>query len=270
MDEQHILTRQETLSEIVAELVRPTNLDVLPLVVGISSLDLDDTNDVDLFIKPEENLEEALLCSEAPQDWEAMVILAEGLAREEDGSSMDVVTGYGLGRNGEEASVIMSVEGTKVSHMQSHGKFPDLVRRCLGLETMPCMEQPIDMMVRQWLAAILVMSERTGGIDSWQEAALCHAMCEKGDKTPSPKELAAAAQKMCARGSWEVIRRAVAEGSIKNEEISAEMAGWMDEGIFARYTLNQWMDMDEGLEAVKSVLDGGVFEDVADCVDAHF
>ncbi len=290
------IRRQKQLTEIVSELTDPSKKEIFPIITGVASLD---ETTVTLYFpaKAPTSVAEDLLGFVAPAGWDALVVVAEGLAHSETESSKDVIVGYGLGRHGEEVSVLrIEDEEALVSTLPSEGRVLDCCRRVFSLDTPPGKQSTVELIISAWLGRIFVkaarasqdpsldmqeilqkaeeldMAEDLDDIDDldWQALAKLHPLISHEDtELLSPEELGKQIRELCVSGSWGKIRQAVAEGEIKHASITAEQAEWMDDAMFSRWCLADFPDSDAVVDSLSGLLPQAVFEELALSLEEH-
>jgi len=285
------IRRQKQLTEIVTELSEPSKSEVFPLIVGVASLD-EETIKLIFPAKAPTSVVDSLLGFVAPADWEALVVVAEGLAHSEAEDRQDVIVGYGLTRLGEEISVLrLPDEEVLVSTLPSEGRVLDCCRRALGLETPTIENSTVELIVSAWLARIYsdakTANEETklnllknlngtdgdtpeastsGELSDWQSLARRHPLVDSEDEELSPVELGEQVRKICEAGSWGKIRQAVAEGEISHVSITAEQAEWMDDAMFSRWCMADFPDSEALLDKLAEILPPDLYRDLTLCL----
>ena len=147
------IVRQRRLTELVKELSSPNKHDVLPLIVGVSDLE-SDTVSLHIPEKAPEDVVETLFGFVAPPSWEGLIVVAHGRAYCEGEMEDHVTIGYGLGRNGEEVSVLRRKTEVLVSTLSAEGRVLDCCRRAFGLSTPPAQEGIVELFIAAWLGRI--------------------------------------------------------------------------------------------------------------------
>ena len=147
------IVRQRRLTELVKELSSPNKHDVLPLIVGVSDLE-SDTVSLHIPEKAPEDVVETLFGFVAPPSWEGLIVVAHGRAYCEGEVEDHVTIGYGLGRGGEEVSVLRRKTEVMVSTLSAEGRVLDCCRRAFGLSTPPAQEGIVELFIAAWLGRI--------------------------------------------------------------------------------------------------------------------
>ncbi len=139
-------------------------------------------------------------------------------------------------RHGTERATAALDDGTVVDEPGT-GTVTDALRRCLRLPTAPPPVASSELFAAQWLGSI-ALSERAL---TWPEVALRHPallLLAKGGHRPQPEELIGSGRSLHRAMSWEQLRVRAA-GGLHDEGlgIAANVASWMDDGMFARWIL---------------------------------
>lgn len=287
------ISRQKQLTQIVVELSDPDRSEVFPLIAGVASLD---ESEITLYFpaQPPTSVVSDLLEFVAPKDWEAIVVVAEGLAHSQEEGSQDVTIGYGLGRHGEEVSVLRPEgEDMMVSTLPCEGRVLDCCRRVLKLPTPPAKKDTVELIISAWLGRVLTRaafgienptpglvklldaiagasesggSEDPGELDWWAIAGL-HPLVDDEDGLLTPAELGLQVRALCAQGSWGRIRKAVGKGSIQHQNITASQADWMDDAMFSRWCMAEFPESEEVMDCLADILPGDLFDMVAESLE---
>ena len=162
------IVRQRRLTELAKELSSPERHDVLPLVIGVSCLE-SDTVSIHIPEKPPEDVVETLFGFVAPPSWDALIIVAHGRAYSNGEEEDDVTIGFGLGRKGEEISVLHRKTEVVVSTLSAEGRVLDCCRRAFGLSTPPAQEGIVELFIASWLGRIFRAAG--GDIGDWGDEA---------------------------------------------------------------------------------------------------
>lgn len=287
----NFIRRQKQLTEIVTNLSNPNKSEAFPLIVGVASLD-EETVKLIFPAKAPTSVVDSLLGFTAPADWEALVVVAEGLAHSEAEDQKDVTVGYGLTRLGEEISVLrLPDEEVLVSTLPSEGRVLDCCRRAFGLDTPPVQNSTVELIVSAWLARIYsdakTASQETDmdlpknlneadkdapevststDLSDWQSLARRHPLVDCEDEELEPVELGEQVRKICEAGNWGKIRQAVAEGEISHVSITPEQAEWMDDAMFSRWCLADFPDSEVLLEKLAEILPSDLYGDLTLCL----
>ena len=162
------IVRQRRLTELAKELSSPERHDVLPLVIGVSCLE-SETVSLHIPEKAPEDVVETLFGFVAPTSWDALIVVAHGRAYSDGEEEDDVTVGYGLGRNGEEVSVLHRKTEVLVSTLAAEGRVLDCCRRAFGQSTPPAQEGIVELFIASWLGRIFRAAG--GDIGDWGDEA---------------------------------------------------------------------------------------------------
>lgn len=295
------IIRQRRLTELAKELSSPERHDVLPLVIGVSCLE-SETVSIHIPEKPPEDVVETLFGFAAPPSWDALIVVAHGRAYCDGEEEDDVTVGYGLGRNGEEVSVLHRKTEVLVSTLSAEGRVLDCCRRAFGMSTPPAQEGIVELFIASWLGRIFraaggdigdwgdeasrwgdeasqqVPSEQSlesvAALD-WPSLAMLHPLIEGSDIEQSntaesdilsPENIGARARELCRNGSWSRLRGAVASGEMPHSSITSEQAAWMDDSMFARWCLAAFPDSNELAGRLGDLLPTELHQKVLECL----
>ena len=162
------IIRQRRLTELAKELSSPERHDVLPLVIGVSCLE-SETVSIHIPEKPPEDAVETLFGFVAPPSWDALIVVAHGRAYSNGEEEDDVTIGFGLGRKGEEISVLHRKTEVVVSTLSAEGRVLDCCRRAFGLSTPPAQQGIVELFIASWLGRIFRAAG--GDIGDWGDEA---------------------------------------------------------------------------------------------------
>ncbi len=142
-----------------------------------------------------------------------------------------------VGRNGVERATATLSDGTVVDE-PGRGTVTDALRRSLRLPTDPPPVTSAELFAAQWLSSIIA----AGRTLTWTEVALRHPalqVLQAGGHHPQPEELIGCGRSLHRSLAWEQLRQRVADGRLDlGLGITAGVAGWMDQGMFARWALS--------------------------------
>jgi hypothetical protein len=130
----------------------------------------------------------------------------------------------------------------------------DCLRRCFDLPTPPPVGGPGRLQTVAWLAAIFERAENARRPLSWSDVAKLHPVARVigSDLEESGSPLLAGMVRAAGSAwSWERLRHQAAEGDDLQDLIDPELAAWMDEGMFARWILDDLPSPDEMLAALR-------------------
>lgn len=179
------------------------------------------------------------------------------------------------------AAVAVSDDAGQVSGVDITGGvdgfISDISRRILGLDTPIEPTPPIDAVLASWLTIVLDIASdvRTRHlVTTWRDVVAIHPLAdmirltdEFGDPL-SPGELAQRCFDRVGWWSWQWIRDALLNGELGDESsplchdiaLSADELAWMDTGMFARWTLGLYREVDELLNDCSLFLERAVYE----------
>lgn len=184
----------------------------------------------------------------APGEWSAFGIRARGQARhldQPDRAPSPTAMTFLLDRHGTEASVLRLDGEVSEPPGPAIGTVPDLCRRVLGIATAPAPASTELLWTSIWLDRVLDAwgqpHRRRHVSSSWRQIALLHpavqAASPEGTAWAEPATLVAAARSHAAATSWSELRRNPSRVALPDDPIEADVALWMDDGFFARWTL---------------------------------
>ena len=264
-----------------AEPTEPTALvDVLePLAVRVATLHADavgwegpnqlvavragDGADLEVALAPVDgDLAEGIVGFTAPDGWDAVGAAALGWLRPLDergrpgrreGRTRTVLLVH---RSGATASVLWPEGGDPdLVPGPVEGRIADLLRRAVGLPTAPPEASVVELFALHWLAALL--EAEPGSLATWEAVAGHHPLLVQLDAGENP----AAAGCLVAMGGpaglfgpWDEIRRSCARGALTLAGVDPALAGWFDEGSFARWVLGSFPRLEVLLDAVEPSL----------------
>lgn len=282
---ESFIVRQRRLTELVEELSSPDRPDVLPLIVGVSDLEADT---VSLHVPDEapNDVVEALFGFVAPQEWDALIVVAHGVAYSESEKGDNITIGYGVGRKGEEVSVLRREADVMVSSLPAEGRVLDCCHRAFALSTPPAQENIVELFISSWLSRIF---RATGGdsttdgeagaeevrksddleseILGWPLLVKLHPLIEEEGGYLSPIDVGIQTRELCQKGSWGRLRRAVETGDMSHSSITSEQAGWMDDSMFARWCLAAFPDSEELADRLYELLPAELYQMVMECLE---
>jgi hypothetical protein len=136
----------------------------------------------------------------------------------------------------------------------SEGRVLDCLRRCFDLPTPPPAVSPARLQAIAWLAAVLDRARVARRRLSWSEVSQLHPVAQAlGTELVSPgaRQLAGLLRVVGSAWTWEDYRQLAERNSDLQDIIDPKLAGWMDEGMFARWILSDLPAADELLAAVR-------------------
>ena len=164
-------------------------------------------------------------------------------------------------------------DGATHAEPPGEGRVLDVLFRCLGLPTSPPAEPASEIHSAAWLASVIdggMSSERrltwsdierlhplarllSGDIEVPLDAGDDDQVDDDDDEAEARRELADLVRISAAAWSWEEIRTQAAEGELE-AFVDAELASWMDEGMFSRWLLSILPSVDQLLEVARPML----------------
>lgn len=142
-----------------------------------------------------------------------------------------------LDRSGEERATATLDDGTVVDEPGA-GTVSDALRRCLGLATPAPPVGSGELFAAMWLSSIASSRRRL----TWAEAVMLHPamqlLARSAGRRPQVEELVSSGRSLARAMPWGELRLRAASG-VKDGGIgvSADLAAWMDDGMFARWVL---------------------------------
>jgi hypothetical protein len=247
----------EVFGDVVAAQGQPTWIRILGPRAGADPDDLM----VAFSTQPD-----ALLGWVATSDCDAVGVLATGRLRVLAGgpSPAEHLAGRRIriacvvARSGAMTSKVVLPDGTAVDQAPTEGRMLDCLRRCFALPTPPPMASPSRLQTVAWLAAILERAEAARRPLNWSDVAKLHPVARvigsDLDRSCWQPWLPGLVRAAGSAWSWESFRLQAAGGEGLRELIDPSLAGWMDEGMFARWVLDGLPSPDEMLAALRPQL----------------
>jgi hypothetical protein len=185
----------------------------------------------------------------APPEWAAFGIRARGRAHHLDEPAAAPVasaTTFLVDRTGAEASVLRLDGQVTDLPGPALGTIPDLCRRVLDLPTAPAPTSTALLWTSMWLDRVIEQwgqpHRRRDLSSSWGRIAVLHPAVH----APSPPDVIAfgdpaslitVARSHAAAASWEQLRRSPIPLALPDGVLDRDVALWMDDGFFARWTI---------------------------------
>lgn len=173
---------------------------------------------------------EHLLGFVAPASWSAFGAVCFGRVVPGDRRARVVTL---VARTGEQHAVASFDDGTVIDEPAA-GSVTDALRRCLGLPTPPPPCSTADVFASHWLASVLAAGGGTRRM-TWAEVSSLRAHPSFGVV------------------DWADLRRTVAAGSPAPAGVSADVAAWMDDGMFARWVMGGHPPVDRLVDQLSAV-----------------
>ena len=196
---------------------------------------------------PGEHPLDHLLGFVAPETWSAMGLVcfgwasppagdASGLRPSEHPDRRRVRVVSLLDRHGEERATATLDDGSVVDE-PGVGTVSDALRRCLGLATPAPPVGSGELFAAMWLSSVAASDRRL----TWTEAVMLHPAMQvraRAGRRPQVEELVSSGRSLARAMPWGELRlRAAAGVSDGGIGVSADLAAWMDDGMFARWVL---------------------------------
>lgn len=216
---------------------------------------------------------DVLLGFRAPPHWRALGVSCSGRSYALDGTDRagrsepapvggpePVQMTVMVDRDGGTAGVLR--RGDHVSPMADgpQGAVADACRRALGVATAPAPASTLGLWTLAWLDRVVDAAARQGVDDrfrSWSAVARLHAAADPvapDGGAPSPAALAVAAAALAEAWPWARLRAEPGVADVPGLPASAELAAWMDDGMWARWLLAQLPAPDDLVAAVHALL----------------
>lgn len=182
----------------------------------------------------------------APADWWAFGIRARGRAHHVDHPGQvteGVATTFLVDREGNEASVLRAGGVVTPLHGPAQGTIADVCRRVLGVPT-PSPPTTADVLwATRWLDAILSewgQPHRRRVVASGLGALTALHPASEGEEIADVAAFAARAIAHARRWDWRALRLAPEPLALPDGAVAPEIARWMDDGFYARWTLGAY------------------------------
>jgi hypothetical protein len=177
----------------------------------------------------------------APPTWSALGLVCFGWASPPDAGRPSVHPARRrvrvvtlLDRDGDERSTATLDDGSVIDE-PGVGTVADALRRCLGVATVAPASSTAELFAALWLGRVAAAPARLW----WVEAARLHPAMEvlaAGGHRPQPEELVSAGRALHRALPWGELRlRAAAGRRDPGVEVPADLAAWMDDGMFSRW-----------------------------------
>jgi len=222
-----------------------------------------------------------VLCGfDAPAEWDAVGVVARGRAHRLDPDRHDpdrhdpdrpragrapgrlngpgpepVLVVHLQARSGASRSLV-GPPGGPLEPMSGRatGRVADVCRRCLGLPTDPAEVSVLRWWAAQWLDALV----GEAGLELVRHEPQLVAAFPGGAPFGPSRDLVALehhGRLLEASCPWPALRQAAAAGAIEVGGIPAVTAGWMDDGMFARWAVTEAPACDVSLAELRTRLD---------------
>ena len=204
---------------------------------------------------------------EAPEDWAVFGLRTTGRAHQLDdpGASTRRVAGtFLVDRLGREASVLRFDDDIVERPGPAVGTIPDLCRRVLGVPTAAAPASTASLWIAIWLDRLIdrwAQPHRRGELTSWAQVAILHPAV----RAPAPPDLvtvgdpaslATVARRHAAATTWHELRHAPDSLPLPDGPLAPDIARWMDDGFFARWTIGAFPPLPGTAVEVRDLLGG--------------
>jgi hypothetical protein len=184
----------------------------------------------------------------APEAWSVFGLRVAGRSRRLDrpaAPSRRTSTVFLVDRRGREASLIRHGDEVTDSPGRASGTIPDLCRRVLQLPTDPAPCSTAPLWAALWLDRIVdrwAQPHRRADLSSFAQLAILHPAVHEPSPpdvlaVASPTALARVARPHAAANPWDELRRSPEPVPLPDGPLEPRIATWMDDGFFARWTL---------------------------------
>ena len=191
---------------------------------------------------------EVLAGFEAPDDWSAVGLRTTGRARhleDPEAPPRRVAGTFLVDRLGREASVLRFDDDVVEPPGPAEGTIPDLCRRVLGVPTAPAPASTASLWTAMWLDRVIErwgQPHRRCELVSWAQVAILHPAVHAPSPpdlltVADPASLASVARAHAAATTWHDLRHAGESLPLPDGPLPPDVARWMDDGFFARWTI---------------------------------
>jgi hypothetical protein len=198
----------------------------------------------------------------ATPDCQAVGVVATGRIRALEGAPPGLVVptrnhirmACVVARDGQVAWKTSVPDGLPADQPPAEGRMLDCLRRCFGLATPPPPAPPGRLQVVVWLAAVLEEATTARRPLSWSEVGRLHPVAQVlgAELVGSRMPLVPGLMRMAGSAwSWEDFRLQAQRESGLQDVVDPDLAGWMDDGMFARWVLSDLPSPDELLTALR-------------------
>lgn len=202
----------------------------------------------------------------APDEWEVLGVITEGNARNDTDADFAkrVRCVHLVHRDGTSASTL-HLQDEPVMELEpgqsAEGRIDDVCRRALGLPTAPALRTTIELWAALWLGRLLTIdiTERI----TWRQVAELHpAIGPVADEPRAIDLIVSLGWTLSEVHPWSSIRAACAADEWSCDDVSADVAKWLDDGSFSRWVMGGFPRMDEMTAQVAEWLPADVFKPV--------
>lgn len=172
----------------------------------------------------------------APQEWDAFGVAGLGrasLMEAREAGYEERIVAHLVGRDGAAVSAIGPAAGPfELTSDAAGGFLADACRRALGLpSTAPDPPSPLGFWADAWLTAL--QRARPGALRSWEQVTAAFPGGLSSRTAPSPLHLVEEGRRLALAHPWPELRTACADGRLVVDDLTPEVAAWMDDAMFA-------------------------------------
>lgn len=182
----------------------------------------------------------------APGDWWAFGIRARGRAHHLDDPGRvteGIATTFLVDRDGAEASVLRAGDVVTPLSGPAQGTVADLCRRVLGLPTPAAPASTHHFWTTVWLDGLLTewaRPERRRAVSADLGALTALHPATGGEPIADLAALASITSAHARRWTWTALRHAPEPLALPDGPLRPDVAAWMDDGFFARWTFGAY------------------------------
>lgn len=219
---------------------------------------------------------DALLGFTAPDGWTAVGLHCSGSAfsvEEPSAEPLDVVFTFLLDRSGNGAGVMRAGQTVTPLPGPPQGFVGDACHRILGLPTPPPPDDTVDLWLRTWLDRLVdsvAFLGHAGRFRSWDAVAALHPVATFAADCPigAPIALADATRRLAEAWPWSRLRKEPEVADTPEPPLSRQITEWMDDGMYARWTLGGLPTIEVLAEAVTDLVPTAVTAAIIETVMA--
>jgi hypothetical protein len=225
-----------------------------------------DAERVDVLPLAGQHPREVLLGHRFDPEWRAIGVLTFGWAAPVGGGRPSAHperlrsrTAIAVGRSGDLRARCRLADGRQLDEVPE-GWLVDCLLRVMDRPTAPAATGTEILFAIHWLGNMAAEARRSGGL-SWEEAAslhpAMHLLAQDGMPVGADSLVAAAAalSKVCG---WSEVRRQCIDKAWLADQVSPELAAWMDTGMLSRWVLERTRSIDDLLQQLSGRLTPGV------------
>ncbi|MGH9057334.1 MAG: hypothetical protein ACRDYY_15970 [Acidimicrobiales bacterium] len=147
-----------------------------------------------------------------------------------------------VARDGAIAWQMLTPDGVHFDEAPGGGRMVDCLRRCFALPTDPAPASPSRLHGLLWLSAVLDAAATSRRQLSWRDVTLLHPAAglieDEGAALLDPADLPELVELFASACTWDFLRRHAGGIPWVGAVVPPDLAGWMDEGMFARWLLD--------------------------------